>query len=244
MSGKAVILCLLFLIPVIPLSSEESILVVTEEWAPFIYESDGELQGVDYEIMDSLFRSLGWDYELRFLPWSRCLLMIENGDADAILDISYTEERAQQMIFPREPISYSESVLFHKRDRAFSIDRLEDLSEYVIGTIRGYAYGEEFRKADYLNLEPVRSLELNIQKLLVNRIDFFISNRPVGLHKIREMGVEDQIDYLDLVISGGENYLAFSISDKNRKLADDFSREMLLFRETEEFSMILDRYNK
>jgi polar amino acid transport system substrate-binding protein len=65
----------------------EKLRIVTEPWAPYVYEEDGKNLGLDYETTAIVFKRLGIEVEWQFLPWKRCLSMLETGQADGALDI-------------------------------------------------------------------------------------------------------------------------------------------------------------
>ena len=54
--------------------------------------------------------------------WSNCFDKLENGEIDIMGDISYTDERAQKMLFPEEPMAEEKYILY------------ADLSNLDIGT--------------------------------------------------------------------------------------------------------------
>lgn len=83
----------------------EKLRIVTEPWAPYVYLEDGQAKGIDYEVTAEVFKRLGVEVEWQFLPWKRCLAMIEQGLADGVLDIFQTEQRDSQLFYPSEPLS-------------------------------------------------------------------------------------------------------------------------------------------
>lgn len=240
--SKKILISLLFYSS--SLLASEPLLIVTDIWAPYIF-IDGQITaGFDYEVMNSVLTRMEIDYELKIIPWKRCVYLIENREADAILDISRNENRLETMIFPEEPISSSESVLFYKTGKTYRFDDLNDLDNLTIGTILGYEYNLEFLNAENFSREPVTTVEQNIGKLLLGRIDMFISNRSVGLFTIMNMGKSSEITYLPEPVSGGLNYLAFSKKESNISLARSFSEELKKFKKTAEYAAILTRYGQ
>lgn len=237
---------LIVLILLLPFSllSTEPLQIVTDIWAPYIYRDDGSAAGFDFEVMDAVLQRMGIEYELKILPWKRCIYLIENREADAILDISMNDNRLENMIFPEESISSSESVLFYRKGASYRFTGLNDLDNLIIGTILGYEYNREFLEAENFKKEPVTSLEQNIGKLLLGRIDMFLSNRSVGLFTIMNRGKSSEITYLPEPVSGGLNYLAFSKKESNEKLAKAFSEELRRFKSTAEYRTILARYGQ
>jgi polar amino acid transport system substrate-binding protein len=224
------------------LDAAETITIVADSWPPYVFEENGEFKGFDYETAKEVFARLGYRVELKLLPWKRCLWMVESGQADAVLDASITDERKKTMLFPDEKISDSASVLFYLRGKNFRFSELRDLRGLRIGTILGYMYSKEIAEADYFVKEPVVDIIQNMRKLESGRIDLFISNRYVGLYSIRKAGFKGKIEYLPKPISGGEMYVAFAVTERNRKLVKDFSAMLRQFKLTAEYARIIRSY--
>lgn len=226
----------------VPAGAAEPFIIVADSWPPYVYEESGVITGFDYEVSRAVLSKLGFSVELRLIPWARCLWMVSNGEADAILDASVTPERRQTMLFPDEKISDSSSVLFYLKGRTYRYSGLGDLKGLRIGTIRGYMYSREIDEADWFVKEPVADIEQNIRKLLGGRIDLFISNRYVGEYSIRKAGAADRIDFLPKPVSGGELYLAFARTGRNVRLVKEFSEALRQFKKSAEFAQIMKRY--
>ena len=72
--------------------------------------------------MQALAGYTGWKFEYVKCDWSDCFDKLENGEIDIMGDISYTDERAQKMLFPDEPMGEEKYILY------------ADLSNMDIGT--------------------------------------------------------------------------------------------------------------
>ena len=83
---------------------------------------NGVRQGYGYELMQALAGYTGWEFEYVKCDWSNCFDKLENGEIDIMGDISYTDERAQKMLFPEEPMGEEKYILY------------ADLSNLDIGT--------------------------------------------------------------------------------------------------------------
>ena len=83
---------------------------------------NGVRQGYGYELMQALAGYTGWKFEYVKCDWSNCFDKLENGEIDIMGDISYTDERAQKMLFPEEPMGEEKYILY------------ADLSNLDIGT--------------------------------------------------------------------------------------------------------------
>ena len=79
-------------------------------------DKNGIRRGYGYELLQALAGYTGWKFEYVKCDWSNCFEKLENGD------ISYTDERAQKMLFSDEPMGEEKYILY------------ADLSNMDIGT--------------------------------------------------------------------------------------------------------------
>ena len=85
-------------------------------------DQNGVRRGYGYELMQALAGYTGWKFEYVKCDWSNCFDKLENGEIDIMGDISYTDERAQKMLFSDEPMGEEKYILY------------ADLSNMDIGT--------------------------------------------------------------------------------------------------------------
>ena len=85
-------------------------------------DKNGVRRGYGYELMQALAGYTGWKFEYVKCDWSNCFDKLENGEIDIMGDISYTDERAQKMLFSDEPMGEEKYILY------------ADLSHTDIGT--------------------------------------------------------------------------------------------------------------
>lgn len=216
--------------------------VVTEAWPPYVYEENGVPKGFDYEITREILQGSGFEMRLSFYPWKRCLEMMRNGQADALLDAGINDERLQYMAFPAEPLSSSQTVFFHPVDKPFVFNSYEDLTGLTIGTQLGYYHAKQFMESDEFTRVPARSLENGFKMLLAGNVDLTAANRHFGLYTAHAMGISDQIGYTDKPLSGGDNYMAFSRAGNHPNLAHAFSEALKKYKTTPRYLEILARY--
>jgi polar amino acid transport system substrate-binding protein len=174
-----------------PLALGERLRLVSDDWAPYVYQQNGQPTASTTKSppgVQAPRRRSGW----QFLPWKRCLAMIEQGLADGILDIFQTESRQPTWCTP-EPMSDVEFVLFQARTPP------EDLAGLTVGTSPGYAYGG-VQRGHHFRAKP-RHHEANFGKLMLGRIDLAITDRRVGHYLLRQLGLQQQVEELPLVIS-------------------------------------------
>ena len=85
-------------------------------------DKNGVRRGYGYELMQVLAGYTGWKFEYVKCDWSDCFDKLENGEIDIMGDISYSDERAQKMLFSDEPMGEEKYILY------------ADLSNMDIGT--------------------------------------------------------------------------------------------------------------
>ena len=85
-------------------------------------DQNGVRRGYGYELMQALAGYTGWKFEYVKCDWSDCFDKLKNGEIDVMGDISYTDERAQKMLFSDEPMGEERYILY------------ADLSNIDIGT--------------------------------------------------------------------------------------------------------------
>lgn len=77
-------------------------------------DQSGRRSGYAYEYQLKIAAYSGWTYEYVSGSWSDLMQMLRNGEIDLLSDVSYTEERADQMLFPDLSMGteeYAEDVL-------------------------------------------------------------------------------------------------------------------------------------
>ena len=104
-------------------TTEQKIIRVGSFEDTFDYvDKNGVRRGYGYELLQALAGYAGWKFEYVKCDWSNCFDMLENGEIDVMGDISYTDERAQKMLFSDEAMGEEKYILY------------ADLSNMDIGT--------------------------------------------------------------------------------------------------------------
>ena len=94
-------------------TNEQKIIRVGSFEDTFDYvDKNGVRRGYGYELMQALAGYTGWKFEYVKCDWSNCFDKLENGEIDIMGDISYTDERAQKMLFSDEPMGEEKYMLY------------------------------------------------------------------------------------------------------------------------------------
>ncbi|WP_438869869.1 substrate-binding periplasmic protein [Pseudomonas sp. L1(2025)] len=220
----------------------EKLRIVTEPWAPYVYDDKGSMRGLDYETTVIVFQRLGVEVQWQFLPWKRCLAMLDQGHADGALDIFHSHERDALLLYPSEPLSAVEFVLFYANDRPHPAQTLDDLRGLTVGTSPGYLYGEAFSESTLFDREPAPSHEANFGKLSLGRIDLVITDRRVGQHVIKTMGLEGKVSQAPLVVSRQPQFLAVRRGAGMDLLVQRFAAELKRFKQEPAYAALSAKY--
>ena len=141
----------------------------------------GARKGYGYELLQTLSGYTGWQFEYVTCDWSDCFEKLKNGEIDIMGDISYTEDRAEEMLFSDEPMGEEKYYLYADLSRAdISASDYKTLNGKKIGVLMGTEpevmlteweekYGLKTQHVNISNNEDVK------QKLANHEIDCFVS---------------------------------------------------------------------
>ncbi|MBT2340152.1 transporter substrate-binding domain-containing protein [Pseudomonas fluorescens] len=220
----------------------EKLRIVTEPWAPYVYEENGKVVGLDYETTAIVFKRLGIDVEWQLLPWKRCLAMLEQGLADGALDIFHSDGRDATLLYPSEPLSDVEFVMFYANARPHPFRTFDDLKGLTVGTSPGYLYSQAFSESSLFERETAPTHEANFGKLQLGRIDLLITDRRVGRYVLKQMRLGDQITENPTVVSRQSQYLAVRRNAGMDLLVQRFGAELKRFKREPAYAELSARY--
>ena len=109
------VLALMVVAPSAAFAQETSDKVVRVGWYDSSFntmDSFGRRSGYAYEYQLKISAYTGWSYEYVTGSWSDLLQMLIEGRIDLMSDVSYTDERAETMLFPDLPMGSEEYYLF------------------------------------------------------------------------------------------------------------------------------------
>jgi len=221
----------------------EKLRIVTEPWSPYVIVEDNKVSGLDYETTNIVFKRLGIDVQWQFLPWKRCLMMLEQGDADGALDIFKAAERDDLLLYPNEPLSEVNWVLYQAKARPHEFQSVDDLKGLTVGTSAGYLYTPEFDTSPLFIREIGPSHEANFGKLVRGRIDLMVTDRLLGQQLINQMKLGDQVSQLPTVLSHREMFIALRRNAGMDLLVQRFGAELKRFKREPEYAQLVARYS-
>ena len=141
----------------------------------------GARKGYGYELLQTLSGYTGWQFEYVTCDWSDCFEKLENGEIDIMGGISYTEDRAEEMLFSDEPMGEEKYYLYADLSRAdISASDFKTLDGKKIGVVMGTE--PEVMLTEWEEKHGIKTQHVNIsnnedvkQKLANHEIDCFVS---------------------------------------------------------------------
>ncbi len=144
-------------------------------------DENGVRRGFGYELMQALAGYAGWKFEYVKCDWSDCFDKLENGEIDVIGDISYTEERAQEMLFSEEPMGEEKYILYADLSHTdIETSNFKSMDGKRVGVLLGTepeSMLTEWEKKNGIHTEHVNVYDNDDvkKKLADNEIDCFVS---------------------------------------------------------------------
>ena len=144
-------------------------------------DKNGVRRGYGYELMQALAGYTGWKFEYVKCDWSNCFDKLENGEIDIMGDISYTDERAQKMLFPDEPMGEEKYILYaYLSDTDIGMSDLKSLDGKRVGVLMDTE--PEIMLTEWENKNGIHTEHVNVnndadveKKLANHEIDCFVS---------------------------------------------------------------------
>lgn len=207
-------------------------------YAPFEFEENGRVVGIDAEIMRALGGRLGLTVEFRDTDFEAIFSALTAGNCDVIASsVSITDERKQSFDFSDGYYDIVQSLLVRKGDEGRYKD-LPDLRGRTIGVQSGTT-GADYAKAQsaangYTVKEFTGADEL-FTALRASQIDAVLQDLPVNAYNAKTSGetvvvkrFESQKEQYGIVIPQGRDDLKKAINDALARIRQDDTYNTIL----------------
>ncbi|MET1080812.1 MAG: transporter substrate-binding domain-containing protein [Pseudomonas sp.] len=164
-----------------PLGASEVVRLTNGEWPPYLGQKLPH-QGVASRIVAEAFALEGVQVQWEFYPWARALRLAERGQSAGSAVWLRNAER-EAAFFLSDPVLESGYYLFHRKDRPFTWQHIDDLKGLRIGAAVDYDYGEAFQQAEAsgnLQVQRLSNENQGLHMLLAGRIDLFPISKEVA----------------------------------------------------------------
>ena len=232
--------CLLLLTP--PATAEQWRVVGDEQFAPysFVTADDDTPRGLDVELVAAVLDEAGIPYRLRLYPWQRVKRMLGRGEAEMAFQFAGTPERHAEYRLVGPIRTGSTVFITSTRTAIQEWQEFDDLSPYVIGQVRGYAYEDAFDHADLARDSSAQNPRQLVSMLLAGRIDIIVGDHNQLIYFIREQRAEERVRVLEKPLVQMPRYVAFAKADVAR--AEQFSAALLRLQQSGALEPIFGRW--
>lgn len=153
------------------------------EWNPYVGEAL-EGYGPTTKVVRHACEQAGLECEFEFHPWKRSIEMAIRNYDDTLATFPWVQTaRRDDMMFPiRTPVLKTEQVVFYRKGKFpenWTVD-FEKLVDQRVAVIRGYLTGDMLVEKG-ITPHIVSSAETAWKMIALNRIDFFLDSKQVGL---------------------------------------------------------------
>lgn len=195
----------------------EPLRITLDPYPPFEYAENGLPKGIGSEVVKAVLQEAGLEATFEELPFARAYNMLKaNQEAVFYYSLARTPEREALFQWVGVVASATHGLLALK-DKAVTIETLEDLKNYTIGAtnedvVDQYLLARQQQLG--LKLDRNSSYETNLKKLFGGRVDVWAGNQYAGLYLAEQQG--HRADELKVVYTFDdlqvEYYLAASLS--------------------------------
>lgn len=240
-----IFLCTLFLIvfTINATNTGKTIVAVADPWPPFV-DKENPTDGLSLEIIRAAFKTQGYEVKMEYVPWARALNGVKDGTYDIIPDAWFTVERKKFFLFG-EPYVANELKFIKRKGDPFEFDTLQSLEGKLVGTVRGYAYGDEFLQSQDFKREEVVDLMLNIKKLIAGRIDLTIDNEIAVIALIKQVdpSLLLEIEFVKTPLSRDFVYIMAGLKNpRHKEIIKAFNNGIAKIKANGTYNKICEKY--
>lgn len=200
--------------------------------------------GLGMEIIRAAFKTQGHEVAMEYVPWARAESGVKNGTYDIVPFTWRTEARLKVLLFSTSFAVGNVRFIKRKGD-PFEFNGLESLNGKLVGTVRGYGYGDAFNAASTFTRENGNDLMTNIKKLLRQRIDLTLEDEIVARSII---GAEDpqaleQIEFAKTPLSVNPLYVTAGLQNpKAQEIIGAFNKGLEIIKANGTYDRIFKKY--
>lgn len=160
----------------------------TEEYPPFNYVDDqGQIIGSATRLLRDALRQADMEARFRLLPWARAYTEARLREHHCVYSTTRTHER-EALFHWVGPLVTNEWSAFSLAERELSIDSLEDLNAWRVGSFREDAVGDYVANHGIKVLRAPSERE-NIARLKAGLLDVIVTGKATGEFMAEEQDI-------------------------------------------------------
>ena len=214
--------------------------VATSEWIPYIGKKLPN-DGLAMDIVNTALKRAGYETIVTIQAWTRTLEGADLGVYDLIAAAWHSKEREKTFLFSK-PYIYNEIKLVKHADSSFDYKTPADLDGRVVGTVKGYAYGDEFDNARGILRRPSIAILENLFRVLNAEVELTLDDERVLQYEIKNNITvnKDKLVILPKSISRKGLYIAVSRENpKHKEIVQAFDNAIATMKKDGSYARIL-----
>jgi polar amino acid transport system substrate-binding protein len=207
---KKILCALLMVILAAGAAGAQELSLLTEKAPPLQVVQDGELTGMSVQAVREAMDRMGVEHGIQLMPWARAYRRLVHGPNVGLFSTTRTPQR-ESLFQWAGPLVTLNWTFYARKGRNITINSLDDARKVDgVGTYREDAREQYLEARGFENLKSVSRPELNVRKLMRDRIDL-LAGTDLGIaQSARRAGVAmDKLEPV-YVIRSFQLYLAFS----------------------------------
>lgn len=214
-------------------------------WPPYIVDKGTE-KGAATALVTEILKRAGYKTEVSIQTWPRTLEGTSAGIYDVIISSWKTKEREAHFQYT-DPYFVNTIQFVKRKGNPINFRGYQDLRGLVIGVVNGYAYGDEFDKAQGILKVPANHLIQNLLLLQRGRIDLTLGDKWVVRHELTDYfpTAIKEFEFLGKPVATRPLHAAVSLAHpQHDKIVKDFNKALKTMKADGSYEKILDVYRK
>ena len=234
------------------LAAKELVICGTIETPLKWLNSAQQPQGLDIDIVTTIFKSLNVPINIKLTnSGARLTRDAQTGACDMVLSHSYKVEREAYLIYPKQAHLLLNWYFFIRKTDIANIhyNTLADLKPWRIGITKAFSYTPELtalRHDPNYQFQEIPLNQLQLRKLLAHRVDVVPMQFITALAQIKSEGWQEQLSYLPQPLKSSPYFNAWSrasINEQTRDLMERYDAQLLQMKRDGRLNAIYQRYD-
>ncbi len=224
-------------------ASDKPLKIVSSAWPPYV-EKEAPGKGAAMDLVSRILKRAGYETEVSIESWPRSLQGSKIGIYDVVATAWYTEERNRELQFS-DPY-YENVIRFLKRKKdPLRFRSYDDLRNLIVGVATGYAYGEEFERAQgFLKIAKNHVIQ-NLLLLQQGRIDLTLGDEWVLRHQLTQYfpSAVDEFEFMGQPVARRGLHIAVSRTRPDHKeIIAAFNKSLAAMKADGSMEKLLNKY--
>ncbi|MFO7753845.1 MAG: transporter substrate-binding domain-containing protein [Desulfobacteraceae bacterium] len=181
-------------------------------------------EGYSWDVLRESYHAAGYTIELSVTPWARAMAYLKMGEYDILFPTGKNRDRQKIFHYSKEPVNQAAFVVYLRADDHVEWKGLESLSGLAVGVKRGFNYGDEWKRADFINKYNVDTIRQGFRMLSEKRLDGFAGYEFNWDFVLRRLGWEGRYVKLPRFGSTDEYLAALKSSPDGLEYLEAFDR--------------------